>query len=84
MALLALHEQLCNSEWWPAERLAALQLRQLAVLLSHASRSVPHYRATFQTDWDYKKFAGTLKINYTGSYNEDPTGGDLPAGPPPP
>jgi phenylacetate-CoA ligase len=46
MAILALHEQLRDSEWWPAERLAAMQLRQLAVLLSHASRTVPHYRAT--------------------------------------
>ena len=40
-------------------------------------QTVPHYRATLQTDWDYKKFGGTVKLNYTGSYNEDPAGGDV-------
>jgi phenylacetate-CoA ligase len=44
MATLALHEQFQDSEWWSAERLAAMQYRQLAVLLSHAKRHVPHYR----------------------------------------
>jgi phenylacetate-CoA ligase len=45
MAALALHEQFLHSEWWPAARLEAMQYRQLSVLLSHAKRSVPHYRA---------------------------------------
>jgi len=44
MAVLALHEQFQDSEWWAPGRLAAMQYRQLAVLLSHAKRSVPHYR----------------------------------------
>jgi phenylacetate-coenzyme A ligase PaaK-like adenylate-forming protein len=44
MAALALHEQFQNSEWWSAERLAAMQFHQLAVLLGHAKRTVPHYR----------------------------------------
>jgi phenylacetate-CoA ligase len=44
MALLALHEQMQESERWRPERLADMQSRQLAVLLDHARRTVPHYR----------------------------------------
>ena len=44
MATLALHEQLQQSEWWRAQRLAAMQYRQLAQLLIHARQTVPHYR----------------------------------------
>jgi phenylacetate-CoA ligase len=44
MAVLAVHEQLHDSERWRPERLAAMQFRQLGVLLDHAKRSVPHYR----------------------------------------
>jgi phenylacetate-CoA ligase len=44
MAVLAVHEQLQDSERWRPERLAAMQFRQLAVVLGHAKRTVPHYR----------------------------------------
>lgn len=44
MATLALHEQFRDSEWWSAERLASMQYRQLAILLSYARQHVPHYR----------------------------------------
>ena len=36
---------------------------------------MPNYRGTLQTDWDYKKMAATIKLNYTSSYKEDPDGG---------
>lgn len=38
-----LARQLEDTQWWPAARLEAAQLRQLAVLLGHAFRSVPFY-----------------------------------------
>ncbi len=38
-------------------------------------QTVPNYRGTLQTDWDYKKMAATIKLNYTSSYKEDPDGG---------
>ncbi len=44
MASLALHDQLQQSEWWPAQRIAAMQYRQLALLLAYAKRTVPYYR----------------------------------------
>ena len=42
--LLALQYQLEQSQWWPAETLLVLQLRQLEPLLAHAARTVPFYR----------------------------------------
>ena len=42
---LALLHQFAQSEWWPAERIARHQFRQLARLLDHAYRSIPFYRA---------------------------------------
>ncbi len=41
--VLALQAQLDASQWWPAEAVRALQLRQLEVLLAHAARTVPFY-----------------------------------------
>jgi len=38
-------------------------------------QTVPHWRGTYEVDWDYKRFGATIKLNYTGAYNEDPTGG---------
>jgi phenylacetate-CoA ligase len=35
--------RLDDTQWWPAERLQAAQLQQLAVLLHHAARVVPFY-----------------------------------------
>lgn len=44
MATLALHDQLSHSQWWSPERLEAMQFRQLALLLGHAKRTVPHFQ----------------------------------------
>jgi phenylacetate-CoA ligase len=41
---LALQYQLEESQWWPAERLLANQLRQAQSLLRHACETVPFYR----------------------------------------
>jgi phenylacetate-CoA ligase len=41
---LALLFQLAHSERWPAERIAALQLRQIEALIAHAMATVPFYR----------------------------------------
>lgn len=44
---LALLHQLEQSQWFSAERLRELQLRQGDMLLRHAVATVPHYRARF-------------------------------------
>ncbi len=41
--VLALHHQMEQSQWWHAETLLVLQLRQLELLLAHAARTVPFY-----------------------------------------
>lgn len=41
--LLAIQQQLEQSQWWPPERLLAQQLRQLRILLQHAADTVPFY-----------------------------------------
>ena len=41
---LALQFQFQQSEWWPAERLAAQQLRQIHRLIKHAAATVPYHR----------------------------------------
>ncbi len=43
-ATVAVRRALEESQWWPAERLAALQLDRLRSLLQHASQHVPYYR----------------------------------------
>ena len=45
-AIHAIHDQLSQTQWWTPERLDAMQMRQLALLLGHAKRTVPHYRRT--------------------------------------
>ncbi len=42
-ALLALLFQLQGTQWWPVERIARAQRRQLAALLQHAHAEVPFY-----------------------------------------
>jgi len=42
--LMALGQQLDESQWWPSERLRAHQLRQLQELVMHAASAVPFYR----------------------------------------
>jgi phenylacetate-CoA ligase len=43
----ALRRQMEQSQWWPAERLQALQLARLHQLLAHAEAKVPYYRNLF-------------------------------------
>lgn len=43
----ALRRQMEESQWWPAERLQALQLARLRQLLTHAEAKVPYYRKLF-------------------------------------
>lgn len=42
--VLALQQQFEASQWWPANSLLALQLRQLGPLLVHAGRMAPFYQ----------------------------------------
>jgi len=42
--VLALQHQFERTQWWPAEALAAHQLRQAGLLLAHAYATVPLYR----------------------------------------
>jgi len=46
--LLAVQFQLQQTQWWSAERLREHQLAQLAPVLRHAWKTVPHYRACFK------------------------------------
>jgi len=46
--LMALLFQLEQSQWWSAELLTAMQLRQLDVLMKHAYESIPFYREQLQ------------------------------------
>ena len=44
---LHVHRGLEQSQWWPRERLEALQLERLRALLAHAAAHVPYYRDLF-------------------------------------
>ena len=46
--LLALVQQLEQSQWWPRERLEAQQCRQLGRLLDHAFTNAPFYRGALE------------------------------------
>ena len=46
---VAVRRGLEQSQWWPAERLRALQLKRLGGLLSAAGQHVPYYRELFRT-----------------------------------
>ncbi len=58
--LRAFYEGLLESQWWPAEKLQALQRRQLTSLLNHARATSPFYRYRLNVafrpngsiDWD--------------------------------
>jgi len=52
--LLALQQQLAQSEHWPPERLAGHQFRQLSRLLAHAYDRIPFYRARLDA-LDYRR-----------------------------
>jgi phenylacetate-CoA ligase len=45
--LLALQYQFEQTQWWPGERLRALQLQQFNQVLRHALATVPYYRERF-------------------------------------
>ena len=47
-AMLALNYQLTQTEWWPADELARMQLRQLTLLVAHAEATVPFYKEQLQ------------------------------------
>jgi phenylacetate-CoA ligase len=44
---VAVRRKLEQTQWWPAERIAELQLDRLRTLLSEAGRHVPYYRELF-------------------------------------
>jgi phenylacetate-CoA ligase len=44
---VAVRRKLEESQWWPIERLASLQLERLRELLTRASSQVPYYRDSF-------------------------------------
>jgi len=44
---VAVRKQLEATQWWPAERLQALQLERLRALLTEAGAQVPYYRELF-------------------------------------
>jgi hypothetical protein len=43
-ALLAVHHQLDQSQWWPREKLEARQFDQLREILAHAAQTAPFHR----------------------------------------
>lgn len=45
--MLALQYQFEQSQWWPPERLQALQLQQFARVFRHAMATVPYYQGRF-------------------------------------
>lgn len=45
---VAVHRQMEETQWWPRERVEALQLERLRQLISHAERFVPYYRKLFR------------------------------------
>ena len=55
--LLSLLFQLEQSQWLPADRLRALQLRQFGALLKHAWETVPYYRERWKAKPDAGNFA---------------------------
>jgi phenylacetate-CoA ligase len=45
---LRAYREMCQTQWWSAEELAALQLQRLRALLIHAGLHVPYYREVFR------------------------------------
>src|ERR1044072_215439 len=43
-SVLSVLWQLEQSQWWPADKLAQAQRRQLGLLLHYAASTVPHYQ----------------------------------------
>lgn len=59
---VALLSQLEHSQWWPSERLAQMQFRQLARVVEHAAQFVPAYR---------EPLAGVLAAARAGTLGPD-------------
>jgi phenylacetate-CoA ligase len=45
---VAIRRQMEETQWWPRERIEALQLQRLRRLISHAEQFVPYYRTLFK------------------------------------
>lgn len=45
---VAVHRAMEETQWWPRERIEALQLERLRQLISHAEQFVPYYRDLFK------------------------------------
>ena len=45
---VAIRSAMDDSQWWPRERIEALQLERLRQLISHAEQFVPYYRDLFK------------------------------------
>jgi phenylacetate-CoA ligase len=45
---VAVRTSLEESQWWPPEKIAALQLDRLRAMLGHVDRHVPYYRSLFK------------------------------------
>lgn len=59
----AANKELLKSEWWPKERLEALQLERLKELLIHAQQHVPYYRKLFaQIGFDANVFSDLSEL----------------------
>jgi phenylacetate-CoA ligase len=54
-ATMALCAQLDISQWWPADKLAAMQLAQADKLLQHAVTTVPYYASRLQRRYDPRR-----------------------------
>ena len=73
LAVLALHDQLARSQWWPAGRLEEMQLRQLMALVGHAFRTVPHYRRILPAKGRADRaFLRSLPVLTRAAVQEDP------------
>jgi phenylacetate-CoA ligase len=57
--------QMKESQWWPREQLRAQQLRQLELLLAHASRTVPFYQGRLTAIAGLRR--GELTMEHVGT-----------------
>ena len=65
---VAVHRQMEETQWWPRERIEALQLERLRQLISHAEYFVPYYRDLLKkiglTAADFKSLADLQRIPF--------------------
>lgn len=60
--VLAVEYQLEQTQWWPREKLLAMQLRQLELVLAHAVHTVPFYRNLLGARGKLKRGGLTMEI----------------------